>query len=270
MVYQWLKNNLFLHDLPKNCLLCEQLLPLEAIKPDSSSLYINPELLTPRTHTTLLCSGCFEKLPRINSSCFRCAIGIPEFASMPENPTLICGACIANNPLQYRAISPLAYLFPVPELISRMKFRRDLSYLGLLAMVFTQHTQACYRNDRLPECIIPVPLHPNREFVRGFNQAELLAHQVGKSLHIPCDTSVLKRTRNTPSQMQLSIPERERNMKKAFALARTSRPVHYQHVTIFDDVFTTGATTQSMARVLLNAGCQRVDIWSIARTPKPE
>lgn len=257
MVYKWLKNNLNLSISPRYCLLCEQRLSL------------NPAS-EPRALNSILCQNCSDRLPRISTPCFRCALSIPEIDFAGANPTAICGDCIANNPLQYRTLSPLAYLFPVAELIGQMKYRRDLAYLKLLSALFVEHLQTAYATDNLPECIVPVPLHANREFVRGFNQAELLAEQVGKALRLPCETHLLKRTRNTPSQMHLKISERERNMKKAFALSRPSKVPGYQHVAIFDDVLTTGATTQSMARVLLKAGCQRVDIWSIARTPKPE
>jgi ComF family protein len=258
MVYQWLKNNLYFPLSPQQCLLCEQALSTEPpnLKPDSTRL-------------KALCSDCFQRLPHISNPCFRCALGIPEISFAEVNPEPICGACIADNPLQYRTVSPLCYLFPIPELIAQMKFQGNLVYLKLLTEVFADYAQAAYQNDSLPQCIVPVPLHANREFVRGFNQAELLASQVAKALGLPCET-LMKRTRNTPSQMHLKISERERNMKNAFALRKKSTALAYQHVAIFDDVLTTGATTQSMARVLLNAGCRRVDIWSVARTPKPD
>jgi len=128
-----------------------------------------------------------------------------------------------------------------------------------------------YQNDALPQLLIPVPLHPNRGFHRSFNQAELLIQCIAIKLCIKSKRNLVHRVRNTPSQIDLSIAERKRNMKIAFALKNKSENLmHLGHLAVFDDVLTTGATTENICLLLKKAGVQRIDVWSLARTSKPK
>lgn len=222
---------------------------------------------------TRLCEHCYDSLPHIGLAdarpCFRCGIEIP-FNIRNKNIPLSCGACLAKDPIQYRSFSAFHYLFPLPELIAQIKFQKQLEHLDLLAELFVQQCIREYQHDTLPQCIVPVPLHPHREFQRSFNQAELFSQRIAKQLGISCETNLVRRIRHTPSQMQLSIVERKKNMRNAFALnSHIEKSFDRQHLVIFDDVLTTGATAQSIGLLLKRAGVQRIDIWSLARTPKP-
>jgi ComF family protein len=181
-----------------------------------------------------------------------------------------CGECLAQNPIQHRSISAFDYAFPLAELITQIKFQKQLHHLDLLAALFTEYCAQQYKDDVLPQLLIPVPLHPSRQFQRGFNQSELLAKRISHKLNIAIEPRAIRRITNTKSQMALSIKERKTNMQGAFNfIHRKSRLDHCTHVAIFDDVITTGATTRSICKLLKKSGVQRIDIWSIARTPKP-
>ncbi|MBT9132394.1 ComF family protein [candidate division NPL-UPA2 bacterium Unc8] len=124
---------------------------------------------------------------------------------------------------------------------------------------------ACYKQDlSKAELLVPVPLDKRRYRERGFNQAQLLAAVVSKEIGIPISTS-LHRTRNAPSQTQLSHQERLKNVKGLFKVARNNGVIN-KNILLIDDVFTTGATADECARALLTAGAQGVNVLTVARS----
>ena len=113
-----------------------------------------------------------------------------------------------------------------------------------------------------------MPLANRRLRQRGFNQAAMLARWLSASLDIPCDERLLLRTQDTDAQQALNAQARQKNLRNAFALA-PGAVVKGQHLALVDDVLTTGATAQALARLLMDAGAARVDVYCLARTPKP-
>lgn len=118
--------------------------------------------------------------------------------------------------------------------------------------------------------LVPVPLHPSKAIVRGFNQAELIA----LALRMPCPVrDVLVRVHAAPTQTRFSRDARRDNVAHAFALRRTvlrRRPVGLTgaHVVLVDDVVTTGATLAACAAALRAAGVDRVGAVTLARTER--
>lgn len=110
------------------------------------------------------------------------------------------------------------------------------------------------------DIITSVPLHPQKERERGFNQSTLIAKHLAMNLEIPFD-ECLTRIRYTKSQTKLNREQRKQNMKKAFSL---SRSVEGKKLLIVDDVVTTGATLNSCAGVLKEGKCKRVDIMALS------
>ena len=124
--------------------------------------------------------------------------------------------------------------------------------------------------------VIPVPLHRSKQRERGFNHAELIARAALKLLaadarrvqgEMVLGRDVLERTRETRSQIGLTIQQRRENMRGAFAVRR-AQEVNGREVRLVDDVFTTGATVSECARVLRRAGASRVWVATVARTLK--
>ena len=79
---------------------------------------------------------------------------------------------------------------------------------------------------------------------------------------------MLLRILDTTAQQDLDAKARKHNLRKAFSLAPDAR-IKGRHLALVDDVLTTGATAESLARLLINAGAARVDVYCLARTPKP-
>ena len=113
-----------------------------------------------------------------------------------------------------------------------------------------------------PEGIVPVPLSKERLKLRGYNQAELLAKEVGRILHIPVYTNLAKRIKNTVPQKELNEKQRQNNLKKAFKIEPDV--VKLKTITIIDDIYTTGTTMDALAEVFLEAGAENVYFMTLA------
>jgi ComF family protein len=113
-------------------------------------------------------------------------------------------------------------------------------------------------------CIVPMPIHPVRRRERGFNQAEVIAEGVSSVTGWPVQNGLIKRTRWRSSQTALTTEERTRNVKSVFGIAETA-VLEGMRVALVDDVFTTGATLDSCAKTLLDAGASVVYAFTVAR-----
>ncbi|MNK88157.1 DNA utilization protein GntX [compost metagenome] len=232
-VYIWSKNK-------QHCLLCDE-------AADGS---------------TPICMACETDLPWLGDHCECCALPLPAAG-------LTCGQCLNQPPAFERVIAPWTYSFPVDSLITRFKHSAKWPFGHLLAELLTQALQHRFDDDLpRPELLVPVPLGKRRLRQRGFNQAAMLARWISASLDIPCDERLLLRTQDTDAQQDLNAEARKKNLRNAFALTpKTS--LKGRHLALVDDVLTTGATAQALARLLMDAGAARVDVYCLARTPKP-
>jgi ComF family protein len=144
------------------------------------------------------------------------------------------------------------------EVIHALKYERRRSIARPLGELM-QMTGARILKDA--DVVVPVPLHPRREYQRGFNQAEDLARHLGAPV-VP----LLRRVVFTQSQIELPKEQRQANVKNAFALtAPGSRLPAPGVVVLVDDVSTTGATLDACARVLKSAGVKEVRALTAAR-----
>lgn len=233
-VYIWLKNT-------QICLICD-----EATESADS-----------------VCNVCETELPWLIEHCNLCALPLPMVG-------LICGQCQKHPPAFKQVIAPWTYSFPIDSLISRFKHQARWPLGQMLARLLTQHLQHRFDNTGLtpPDCLLPVPMARKRLRERGYNQAQMLARWLSSDLNIRYDEHLLLRPHETVAQQALDAKTRQRNLLGAFALAPDAK-VQGRHFALVDDVLTTGATAHSLARLLMNAGARQVDVYCLARTPKP-
>lgn len=201
-----------------------------------------------------VCSDCAELLPCIAEHCRHC--GLPLAASG------LCGPCQIRPPPYWRCISPLLYQAPVDQLIAQFKYSGRLAYGRLLSNELLRRLSI--ETDLGADLLVPVPLHWRRRWTRGFNQAEIIADELGRALRLPLQTRGLIRVRPTPPQQSLSAVERRRNLRAAFVAKGSFSGLD---IALIDDVVTTGATVGEISRLLLNAGAKSVQVWCLARTP---
>ena len=200
-----------------------------------------------------LCAACRADLPRVLRPCPRC--GLP-LATEAENE---CGACVADPPAFTCTVAPFRYEDPVKHLIHALKFNQKLYVARLLGELMAEH---CAQEGARPDVIIPVPLHTGRLRERGFNQALELARPIAAHLRIPINVHACQRTRSTAAQSDLPAGQRVKNIKGAFELTKR---IQVRRVAIIDDVMTTGATVDELARTLIANGVEDVHIWVCAR-----
>ncbi len=151
---------------------------------------------------------------------------------------------------------------PVQELVHGLKYRRHFSLVGQLGEAMRKRIAASGW-PLLDYAFVPVPLHRRRLEERGFNQSEKIARALTGRRQI---NRVLRRIRYTPSQTTLRADQRHANVAEAFALKRGVRQkIAGGRFILIDDVFTTGATLQACARVLLKAGAEDVRAITLAR-----
>ncbi len=206
------------------------------------------------TNGALLCTGCTADLPWNACACPGCAL--PTAIAAP------CPACLERPRAFNAAFAAFVLQSPVQQAIHALKYRAHFAQAALLAEAFARRLRE--RPAPLPTVLIPVPLHWRRQWWRGYNQSLELVRDIGKALAIPVDATAAVRLRATADQIGQSAAERRRNLKGAFA---ASQRVAGQHIALLDDVMTTGATLEELARACRAAGAVRVEAWAIARQP---
>jgi ComF family protein len=207
-----------------------------------------------------VCSHCWQQVRFIRPPfCRRC--GLPFQGEVTES--FECSNC---RELEFDfsfARSAVSARGVVLEVIHRYKYQRALWFEPFLADLLIREAQPVLSQQRW-DWIIPVPLHPAKERQREFNQAGRLALHLSAAAGIPTNASLLKRVTATQTQTKLTRQQRADNMRNAFAL-QGSEKLTGKRILLFDDVFTTGATTNACAKILRKAGAQEVGVWTVAR-----
>ena len=201
-----------------------------------------------------ICPQCLRMLPWNDVFCERC--GQTMLARQPGGTW--CSACQHSPPPFQKARAPLIYGFPVDAVIKAIKFRRHLWYVPALSDLLLQYVE-CEFTDA--DALLPVPLHRWRQMLRGFNQALELCRTLRKATGLPIDTQPI-RIRATAAQTGLNANERRKNLRNAFSVDGKLR---CRHPLIIDDVITTGETCSQLARTLLAAGAESVNVLTVAR-----
>lgn len=113
------------------------------------------------------------------------------------------------------------------------------------------------------DLLIPVPLHPKKKFIRGYNQSEAIASGICKTSSIPVNTTLLSRKIHTESQTKKGKFERWDNVKDAFYI-EDNLPEDIQHIALVDDVITTGSTLETIVQTFQKKYNLKISIISIA------
>jgi len=204
-----------------------------------------------------LCEECQAKIVYFREAiCLRCGRALP----FPR--ALVCHHCRRFPfPFEYaRAVA--VYASPLREALHAFKYTGVISLAKFFGDLLVEY---CEANPFLcqVDCILPVPLHPQREKERGFNQSLLLAQELSRVFHLPVLTRGVSRIKPTLPQTGLSMRERRRNVQGAFQV-EDRKSVYRRDILIVDDVLTSRATVASLAQTLKRAGCGRVLVLALA------
>ena len=211
-----------------------------------------------------LCAACYNFLPHNNDCCYQCAAPLPGMTTIFDARAK-CGRCLAGYSDIDQAIVPFLYRPPVDYMIKKLKFSQQTKFSRTSGELIADAIIRLEGEER-PDVILPVPVHHDRLVQRGYNQAEMIARTTARRLETPVLNNVLTRTVQRLAQSSLSAREREKNIKRAFAVTNKEK-IQGLQVAIVDDVYTTGATARAIATHLKRAGVTQVSLWAFARTP---
>lgn len=206
-----------------------------------------------------LCTPCDAAWPSLKSP--HCSVCARPFVSS-EGGNRLCGDCLAEPKTCGRVIAAGIYRGVLHDLIVRFKYRGQEGYSTFFGGKMSEALSAF--PDSSYDLIVPAPLHPARLRERGYNQAHLLAREVGKTLRLPVDARVLKKVRKTQPQADLPAEERRSNLRQAFEVRR-AEAIKGKKILIVDDVYTTGTTVETISGLLLRNGAERVEALVLAR-----
>jgi ComF family protein len=211
-------------------------------------------------HGDPVCPGCLQDF--FDPGCTRCLVcggrlSVVSPTAVP--PGARCGRCLAEAPAFDRTIVLGDYAPPLDGMIMALKSggRLDLARVfgHLLAERIGRHSSI--------DCLLAVPLALRRQRQRGFNQSMQIAQPIARRLAVPLLRGTLVRKRAGPPQQSLPLAARRGNVRGAFDL---TRPLRAPCVAVVDDVMTSGATLDEVARVLKRAGAGQVINLVVART----
>lgn len=219
-----------------------------------------------------LCLGCDERIDGHNSLCPACWRNI-DFIRAPlcdrlglplpygTSEPLISAAAAADPPAYDRARAVARFNDLLRDMVHDLKFRDSHNARRLFGRWLCDAGHDVITGA---EVIIPVPLARSRLLFRRFNQAQILADEIGRLSGVRVDAFALTRARSTKHQVGLSRAARRRNVAGAFAVPSHAYPrVAGAAVLLVDDVITTGATVGAAATALKKAGARRVDVLAL-------
>ena len=216
------------------------------------------------------------------SSCIWCQLPVHSASSplclhcqahLPQLPYPHCQFNLLNLPQvakglpqqRFDALLALAfYQQPYQHWLQRWKFSAELACGDALLLLFSQ-LLTLYRQHggELPDAIVYVPMHAAKQRRRGFNPALQLAQSASAALQIPL-LSVLQRNHRSEAQVGLNRKQRQQNLRFAFSI-NSDGPLPAR-LALVDDVVTTGATANTLCKLLRRHGAQHISLWTVAVT----
>lgn len=175
----------------------------------------------------------------------------------------ICMACETKPLLISRTHAAVRYDELTRSLALKLKYGRRVGLAKVMGKAMARTLP-----DDDDAIVVPVPLHRRRLWARGFNQAGLLAREIGRLGRRDVAPDLLQRVRATKPMANMTPNQREKNIRGAFAMRR-ARDVEGRRIILVDDVLTSGATLDACAKTLLDAGAERVDAVIWARVVRP-
>jgi len=202
-----------------------------------------------------LCERCIDSLNLAPSpSCPQCGL-----TTQGEH----CGQCLKSTPAYDTTKALFSYTFPTSAILQHYKYNNALFLSQTFGALFSEQIATNNQYKEI-DLIIAMPLHADRIKERGFNQSLEIAKTMAKQLSIPLDKTSCMRIKNTAPQASLPLKARLKNMRGAFQINMRDN-IKGKRIAIVDDVMTTGASLNELAKILKKAGATHVECWVVAR-----
>ena len=264
LINKWLKNSQLLnydyglnylkHTIFKqNCILCA--VNISEINSKTLSINMRAENDALGANIHAVCRACLEDLPwHPANSCPQCGL---------ESSGIVCGSCIHAPPDFDATHAVFLYQFPINAMMVRYKYGNSLNIGDTFGQFLSKKINLVSSNLNHIDVIIPMPMHPARIKERGFNQAHEIAKVLTKNCKRKLDFKSVIRQTLTPPQASLPLKQRVKNIKGAF---KVNANFAGKSVAIVDDVMTSGASLNELAKTLKKAGAAHVECWVVVRT----
>lgn len=222
-----------------------------------SSCFVCGQLLS--AEQTRFCTKCRDALTTDPFPCCpRCAGTVGPYVHLEDG----CTAC-RDQDFDFTCVVRLGpYDGLLREVILRLKHASGEGLAEVLGELWVSHLEQRLRHLKA-DVTVPVPLHWQRRWSRGYNQSEVLARAIAHRLRIPCKPGWLRRIKNTPMQTQQTATARRENVRQAFS-APAWADLRGKTILLVDDVLTTGSTASDAARALRAAGAGSVVVAVLA------
>ncbi len=233
--------------------------------------FLLPRIKTLQHIVLFRCDLCLQPCQRYALLCQTCSDDIRKFQLDAFDANLL------NHPKVNRLLGNVSfeqllclapYQWPYDSWVSQLKYSRRIELASLLGELFGDHLKAQGSDAQLPELFIPVPLHKIRRKLRQYNQAQLIAEHMAKTLNKRCASDVIARVRATEAQVGQTGASRRKNLASAFQLSK--RPILAKHVAIIDDVVTTGSTVNEISTLLKKHGVEKITVLSVCLVVKED
>lgn len=202
-----------------------------------------------------VCRDCEKKVPYIKEPfCKKCG------KQLENERQEFCGDCSRKKHTYVQGKAVFSYEKEMKLSMYRFKYSNRREY----AEFYAKKAKEAYGKwviYRDIEAIVPIPLYAGKQRKRGYNQAEIFAKCLGRQMGIPVEKNLIKRVRNTTPQKELNDRQRKDNLKGAFQVK--TNIVKYSKILLVDDIYTTGATADAAAEVLVKAGVAEVYVLCI-------
>ncbi len=250
-----------------------------------SSIYcMSCGCLIDETRTYSLCDACIQRFSWVGDhTCQKCGKPLPQEAGNR------CYDCLTGTHVFRQGYTCASYGLYERMLVSNFKERGQAYIAKPLAQIFRDRMVAAgvfveaspkildveeEKQVTAPyDLLIPVPADGAKEQERGYNQAALIARELGELVEVPVEEGVLLRHRSTQSMRHLGAEERRANVRQAFSVVSGAEKIlKDKKILLLDDVYTTGSTADACAQTLLDSGARWVDVLTLAaggnRPPK--
>lgn len=205
-----------------------------------------------------LCDHCLKNLRwAVGKTCASCGKLLQEGYGRD-----LCTDCTSHPHSFRRGYTCLAYGGNVKDMLLKFKHGQRAYYGKKLAQVMADRIEP---EELDLDLILPVPMYRKKQQKRGYNQAEVMANQLGKLMEIPCEPRALIRLRDTPPMKGLGPEERRANMENAFTVPpKWGTMINGKRILLIDDIYTTGSTVDACSEILLAAGAVQVFVLTLA------
>lgn len=189
-----------------------------------------------------ICPECRKRLPYIKEpKCKKCG------KQLEREEQEYCRDCNRYSHAFDRGAAVFVYDDIMRRSISMFKYHNRREYAKVYASEMYKNC-GWFLKQASPEVLLPVPVHRQKKRQRGFNQAELVAKELGKLMKVPVDADYLVRKEKTTPQKELTRGQRRMNLKEAFEVCPKGE--YYKRVLLIDDIYTTGATMDAISEIL--------------------